>query len=196
MPAHALVKSGFDRVSTKNISKGTIRNLIDNFGYSYAIGGETVPLSPVSHPGLASTSASSVLNGFRAPAGVMWDMSDLGPIVRDVIDRFFPGGGGGGTFVAGNGGPVTDRPLIPEFIDKMISGTLPRGATSYIDLPDGTVGCPSGYHPEKSGKGYCVRNRRMNSLNPRALSRASRRVGGFARAVKRARTLKRICRSL
>ncbi len=66
----------------------------------------------------------------------------------------------------------------------------------FIRLPNGLPGCPSGYHPEKSGKPYCVRNRRMNSLNPRALSRASRRVGGFARAVKRARTLKQVCRSL
>jgi len=63
-------------------------------------------------------------------------------------------------------------------------------------MPNGFPGCPTGYHPEKAGKAYCVRNRRMNPLNPRALSRATRRVGGFARAVKRARTLKKVCKSL
>ncbi len=122
---------------------------------------------------------------------------DWGPIIRDLIDRLLPGGGN----VGGGGGlqlqePIRDLPVVPDWIDRMLSGTLPRGAVSFITMPNGTTGCPSGYHPEKQNKPYCVRNRRMNSLNPRALSRASRRVGGFARAVKRARTLKKVCRSL
>jgi len=70
------------------------------------------------------------------------------------------------------------------------------GRAAFITMPNGLPGCPSGYHPEKQGQPYCVRNRRMNPLNPRALSRATRRVGGFARAVKRARTLKKICKTL
>lgn len=51
--------------------------------------------------------------------------------------------------------------------------------------------CPPGYHPNKSDsikgpKGsYCVRNRRMNPLNPRALRRALRRSEDFEGIAKR-----------
>jgi len=51
--------------------------------------------------------------------------------------------------------------------------------------------CPPGYHPNKSDglkgpKGsYCVRNRRMNPLNPRALRRALRRSEDFEAIAKR-----------
>lgn len=133
-------------------------------------------------------------SGFTVP-GTIFNQS-VGPAIRDAIER-------GVSFLFGNPtvniqgeGPVRDLPGVPDFIDRMLSGTLPRGATAFIQLPNGTTGCPSGYHPEKQDKPYCVRNRRMNALNPRALSRASRRVGGFARAVKRARTLKKVCKSL
>ncbi len=47
--------------------------------------------------------------------------------------------------------------------------------------------CPSGYHQAKDGSGRCVRNRRMNVTNPRALRRGLRRVSGFAKTVKRVR---------
>ncbi len=45
--------------------------------------------------------------------------------------------------------------------------------------------CPTGYHFVKSGEGYCVRNRRMNVANPRALRRGMRRVQGFEKLAKR-----------
>jgi hypothetical protein len=51
--------------------------------------------------------------------------------------------------------------------------------------------CPPGFHPNKSDgprgpKGsYCVRNRRMNPLNPRALRRALRRSEDFEAIAKR-----------
>jgi len=57
--------------------------------------------------------------------------------------------------------------------------------------------CPKGYHMEKSGKPYCVRNRRRNVGNARALRRAISRVQGFeglfrkAFAVKGAVTVKK-----
>jgi len=90
--------------------------------------------------------------------------------------------------------PIPTQMQTPTGSPQLISRT--GGRAPFIRMPNGLPGCPSGYHPEKSGEPYCVRNRRMNPLNPRALSRATRRVGGFARAVKRARTLKRICRTL
>lgn len=45
--------------------------------------------------------------------------------------------------------------------------------------------CPSGYHLAKDGSGRCVRNRRMNVANPRALRRSMRRVQGFEKLAKR-----------
>ncbi len=45
--------------------------------------------------------------------------------------------------------------------------------------------CPSGYHPAKDGSGRCVRNRRMNVANPRALRRSMRRVQGFEKLARR-----------
>lgn len=124
----------------------------------------------------------------------------VGEITQRLLDKFLPRGGGvpaplGMTQLQG-GEPVRDLPMIPDFIDTMLSGTLPRGAVRPITGPNGLPDCPRGFHFHKGGRPWCVRNRRMNALNPRALSRASRRVGGFARAVKRARTLKKVVRNL
>ena len=94
------------------------------------------------------------------------------------------------------GEPVGDVFGFPDVIEGMIKGTLPRGARQIQMDPNGLPECPQGFHFHKGHGRWCVHNRRMNSLNPRALSRASRRIGGFARAVKRARTIKRVCKSL
>jgi len=60
--------------------------------------------------------------------------------------------------------------------------------------------CPVGYHPRKSDGAVCVRNRRMNVANPRALRRGMRRVQGFERLArktirftKRVKMKKRTC---
>ena len=45
--------------------------------------------------------------------------------------------------------------------------------------------CPSGYHPAKDGSARCVRNRRMNIANPRALRRSMRRVKGFEKLARK-----------
>lgn len=74
------------------------------------------------------------------------------------------------------GGPPPD-PFSPR-----------RGPVAQI--PMGAAGCPtcpSGFHPAKDPRegGRCVRNRRMNPTNPRALRRAIRRLDGFGRLAKR-----------
>ncbi len=148
---------------------------------------------------------TSPLIGGTMPAGIV--APNWQELTRIAIDRI----------MAGFGGPTSTTLQEGPLVLPEISGTpglFPPGGlqgpvggsggcvpcrkpkVGFIVMPNGLPGCPSGYHPEKSGKPYCVRNRRMNSLNPRALSRATRRVGGFARAVKRARTLKKVCRSL
>jgi len=90
----------------------------------------------------------------------------------------FPGVGA----MPGSLGAIRGRagPAFPSATPGQISG-LPRGA-----IPFGADGsCACGYHPEKSGKGYCVRNRRMNVANPRALRRGMRRVSGFEKLARR-----------
>jgi len=53
----------------------------------------------------------------------------------------------------------------------------------------GACGCPSGWHNAKDaqarGMCRCVRNRRMNPTNPRALRRAIRREESFIRLARR-----------
>ena len=65
-------------------------------------------------------------------------------------------------------------------------GVLPRGGqrTQPRVAPMNGM-CPTGYHFVKSGEGYCVRNRRMNVANPRALRRGMRRVQGFEKLARR-----------
>lgn len=137
--------------------------------------------------------------------------TDINSIIRTAIDVWFGGRGGGTAGVTPLQEPISGGLMIP--VPGTPGGALANapgvccppgfggrrsmgGRVPFITLPNGCQGCPQGYHPEKQGRPYCVRNRRMNPLNPRALSRATRRVGGFARAVKRARTLKTIVKNL
>lgn len=47
------------------------------------------------------------------------------------------------------------------------------------------AGCPPGYHLDKQTQSKCVKNRRMNPANPRALRRAIRREAAFISLAKR-----------
>ncbi len=115
------------------------------------------------------------------------------------------GGGNGGVpfdpgFPPGNGGPAPPPPgpfppappppTAPPPQVPQIGGCPPRaGAIA-------AVACPAGCHPNKSDyflksgsfvpRGTrCVRNRRRNPLNPRALDRAISRIGSAQNAVAR-----------
>lgn len=48
-----------------------------------------------------------------------------------------------------------------------------------------SFGCPAGFHPAKDRSGRCVRNRRMNPMNPRAARRAIRRIKGAMKMLRR-----------
>lgn len=70
--------------------------------------------------------------------------------------------------------------------------SFPGGTTvSVAGVPGMAAGmtaagcCPAGYHPDKATGTKCVRNRRMNVANPRALRRSMRRVQGFEKLAKR-----------
>ena len=81
------------------------------------------------------------------------------------------------------GGVISGREIRRADTSGYVPG-MPGGPTrGSVAMVNGA--CPCGFHPEKSGKGYCVRNRRMNIANPRALRRGMRRVQGFEKLARR-----------
>jgi len=103
----------------------------------------------------------------------------------------FTGGGGNG-FPLPNvsvtippitfGGP--SAPIIQQRTPPLLPGRIPPGPQVTYPGPQGcptgpSACCPKGHHPDKKFGVKCVRNRRMNPLNPRALRRALRRVDQF-----------------
>lgn len=80
-------------------------------------------------------------------------------------------------------GPIAP-PSMPG-VGQMVGQALGAGIGAYAgSRPMGGV-CPSGYHPAKDGSGRCVRNRRMNVANARALRRSMRRVKGFEKLARK-----------
>lgn len=89
-------------------------------------------------------------------------------------------------------GPLAAPPSMPGI--GMIAGqTIGAAAGAYAATRPMAGMCPSGYHPAKDGSGRCVRNRRMNVANPRALRRSIRRVKGFDKLARKSiRIIKRV----
>lgn len=90
--------------------------------------------------------------------------------------------------IALRAGPIAARstdfyPPVPVFAGTPM-GTA-RGGRAGPVAPDAVGCCPVGFHMAKSGPPRCVRNRRMNVANPRALRRSMRRVQGFEKLAKR-----------
>lgn len=118
-----------------------------------------------------------------------------------IAGRFIPGPVGiaataiGGGFAgeeisrAIRGGPPAVRlPPLPPGLGRPLGRQVgpPRGGVPSpfgrgVEI-GGMIGqaaaCPAGFHLAKDGSGRCVRNRRMNPLNPRAARRAIRRIKG------------------
>jgi len=204
--AHQLVKPGFTSLTTSTLDSATVRNMIDVHGFTRGEHLEVLPMPGhrsneliVSGPGSAGFGPPIDRLIIPGPAASTINWPEQ---IRNAIDIVFGGGNQlqepvdipipGGVMLPDPGTP--GGPIMP-----FPGGGSPCSRNTRVPFqvqPNGMMGCPCGYHPEKQGKPYCVRNRRMNPLNPRALSRATRRVGGFARAVQRARTIKKVCRSL
>ena len=80
--------------------------------------------------------------------------------------------------------PPGAPPSMPG-VGQVIGQAVGAAAGAYVGArPMGGL-CPSGYHPAKDGSGRCVRNRRMNVANPRALRRSMRRVKGFEKLARK-----------
>jgi len=74
-------------------------------------------------------------------------------------------------------------PPVPQFAGPTMS--KPR-VVGMENLGGGGTGCcPRGFHLDKETGTKCVRNRRMNVANPRALRRSMRRVQGFEKLARR-----------
>jgi len=85
-------------------------------------------------------------------------------------------------------GPISARstdyyPPVPQFVGGQM-GARRTGRAGPV-AADATGCCPRGFHLSKDGSGRCVRNRRMNVANPRALRRSMRRVQGFEKLARR-----------
>lgn len=80
-------------------------------------------------------------------------------------------------------GPV---PRIPANPNPGLRGAaqrlVPGGSSGYSC----NSGCGTGYHLDKTTQSKCVRNRKTNYTNPKALSRATKRVDGFVSVAKKA----------
>jgi len=138
--------------------------------------------------------ALPILGGLIAgPAGVAVGGAMTRPGTPPILPPTRPGfpqiGGAisfpGGTSVGLGFTPsrVPGRGRLPPFTAAG-PGVLPGGGIT-------GQGCPSGYHLDKKTGTRCVRNRRMNIANPRALRRSMRRVQGFEKLARRTITFTR-----
>ena len=114
-------------------------------------------------------------------AGVLGQGGQQQPMVRrpgllGAMQRITPGGATG-------------------FIPGQMPGQPPIQGQMMLQEPGMVIACPKGYRPNKTSyflkdgtrieKGTkCVKNRRRNSLNPKAASRAMARLEGAKRAAK------------
>jgi len=157
-------------------------------------GGFSFGSSPIVRPPLEQIITSPLIN-IPVPGDV-----DTGGIIGSLIDIV-------GGIIGGRGPTTFQFPPAPGGTPPLLPGRIPPGPIA-PGSPGSFNGCApnpccSGQHLNKS-RGCdgsppgtkCVSNRRMNSLNPKALRRATRRLKGFERAVKgtrkQLRTLARI----
>jgi len=139
--------------------------------------------------------------GYGYPAGDPGLFSFLGkiikPIVKFVKPLIFPAAVAAGTaVVAAPAAPVPAAPPVPGAgafpgagygIPAAVGAGIGGAIAGYQGQAVAGGVCPAGYHPRKDKRlpFKCVRNRRMNIANPRALRRGMRRVKGFEKLARR-----------
>ncbi|MEE8609039.1 MAG: hypothetical protein V3S55_15655 [Nitrospiraceae bacterium] len=133
-------------------------------------------------PGPIGTIAG-IVGGTAAMGGFKATPPFMPGVGTEVIRAPIPGRyGAWGPRAPGFVAPTTRG--MPEYAPGGKCQPGPPGPTRGSVMPTNGC-CPVGFHLEKSGRGYCVRNRRMNIANPRALRRGMRRVSGFEKLAKR-----------
>jgi len=139
--------------------------------------------------------------GYGYPQGDPGLFGFLGKIVKKaapVLGRFFgPVGTVVGAALAASEATkmlIPSPPPVPGGAAMPGGGLLPAagavigGAVAGFQQAQVPAGaCMAGYHPRKDKRlpFKCVRNRRMNIANPRALRRGMRRVKGFEKLARR-----------
>ncbi len=144
--------------------------------------------------GIKKVGKAVLTAAFPLPAAVIGAVTQPKrlPAPPGISGPVFPGGGalmlqpGAGARGPAQAGWLPGPSATSASMATGISPGPTRGSLMMI----GGV-CPVGYHPEKSGLPYCVRNRRMNVANPRALRRGMRRVQGFEKLARRTITFTR-----
>jgi len=116
-----------------------------------------------------------------ALAGGLSGMGRTPPIMRQAVAQPRQA-------IAFRAGPIAARstdfyPPVPQFAGTPMAKPRVVGMENLGGTAAGC--CPVGFHLAKSGPPRCVRNRRMNVANPRALRRSMRRVQGFEKLAKR-----------
>jgi len=121
----------------------------------------------------------------------------LKPVIKFVKPLIFPAVVAAGTAVVTTPTPgVPAAPPIPGGaafpgsgygIPAAAGAALGGAIAGYQGQAVAGGVCPAGYHPRKDRRlpFKCVRNRRMNIANPRALRRGMRRVKGFEKLARR-----------
>jgi len=111
---------------------------------------------------------------------------DFIDLIPEIIDRFAPRGGGGAPPRPDLPMPTNGAPTFGTCRNTRMTSMPPSVADN------GSLCCPSGWHlstrkdPCTGNKNTCcVKNRRMNALNPRALSRSTRRLVSFNKTIAR-----------
>ncbi len=112
----------------------------------------------------------------------------LGPVLGPVLGAAAGVAAGKQLVTQPAGPPLPPAAAFPGVgavqIGAGIGAAAGAGVAAYRGAAVGGV-CPSGYHPAKDRSGRCVRNRRMNIANPRALRRSMRRVKGFEKLARK-----------
>jgi len=160
MMANKLAQAQISGVNTAGLSLGGIAKGVLNFGKNLIPGGidDAIINTLVNRGGRSDCPTGFVFRNGRC------EQTGLG----GVIARGIPGGN---------------------------TGFLPAPVTQATAVAGMTIACPQGYRPNKSSyytkQGFvqkgtkCVRARRRNTMNERALRRALSRVEGFGRLEKR-----------
>jgi len=147
--------------------------------------------------------------GYGYPMGDPGLFGFLGKIIKKaapVLGRFFgPVGAIAGAAIGAAEAtkalvpappPVPGGAAFPGAGYAPAAGALIGGAIAgYQAAPLAGGVCPAGYHPRKDRRlpFKCVRNRRMNIANPRALRRGIRRIKGFDKLARKSiRIVKRV----
>lgn len=126
--------------------------------------------------------AKKVVAMFRSPTGRAVVTAGVGAAAVEVGQRMLAPGGAGPPAPPGAGFPGVGLPSVMRGVGLTTHGVMPINGV-----------CPVGYHLRKSDKAFCVRNRRTNVANPRALRRSIRRLRGFEKiARKTLRATKRV----